>query len=191
MAGKSSAQGGTDRRVARTRSTLRKALVELIPDKPFDQITVEAICAAANIGRSTFYAHYKSKNDLRRETIDDRLTSLLAHRRETNGEASPTLIILEHVRDYWRLHRRQGPHDLNMAAEPIRRAATNLLKTELGSIDGEPSFRRDFRLHYLVGGFMSVLVWWLERGAHEPPEQIDALFQQISNSGALGSRGGQ
>lgn len=53
-----------DRRVRRTRAALRKALVELVLDKGFQAVTVEEITERADIGRATFYAHYRDKEDL-------------------------------------------------------------------------------------------------------------------------------
>src|SRR6266496_628935 len=73
-----SEQDRTDRRVRRTRAALQQALIELLPRKSYEQITVEDICAAADIGRSTFYAHYRGKEDLQRAAIGDRLGNMLA-----------------------------------------------------------------------------------------------------------------
>ena len=51
----------TDKRIRRTRDTLGDALVELIQEKPFDEITVQQILDRAGVGRSTFYEHYATK----------------------------------------------------------------------------------------------------------------------------------
>lgn len=53
-----------DRRVARSKVQLQRALASLMIEKPFDKITVNEIVERANVGRSTFYAHYNSKEDL-------------------------------------------------------------------------------------------------------------------------------
>ena len=53
-----------DRRVQRTRQALRNALLELIKEKGYDSISVEEITQRANLGRATFYLHYKDKEDL-------------------------------------------------------------------------------------------------------------------------------
>jgi len=58
-----------DRRVARTRAMLEQALVSLVPKKGYEAITIEDICDAANIGRSTFYGHYTGKDDLMRRIV--------------------------------------------------------------------------------------------------------------------------
>src|SRR5882672_1464119 len=59
-----------DRRVARTRATLQHALSSLILKKGYEAITIKDICDTANIGRSTFYAHYTSKDDLKRSGFE-------------------------------------------------------------------------------------------------------------------------
>src|SRR3954471_15544361 len=53
-----------DRRVRRTRDRLGDALVELLVEKPFDDITVQEVLDRAGVSRSTFYAHFSDKNDL-------------------------------------------------------------------------------------------------------------------------------
>src|SRR5260370_13562381 len=70
-----------DRRVARTRAMLQKAHISLILEKGYEAVTVEDICDAANVGRSTFYAHYTGKDDLRRSGLEN-LRRLLVDRQK-------------------------------------------------------------------------------------------------------------
>src|ERR1035441_978730 len=53
-----------DRRVRHTRETLGDALVNLMHEKPFEEITVQHILDRAGVSRSTFYTHFSDKNDL-------------------------------------------------------------------------------------------------------------------------------
>ena len=61
----------TDRRIQRTRQSLRNALLELIKEKGFDAISTEEITERANVGRATFYLHYKDKEDLLLEEFSE------------------------------------------------------------------------------------------------------------------------
>ena len=38
-------------------------------------------------------------------------------------------------------------------------------------------------MQFLVGAYLSVLTWWLDRGAKERPEQIEAAFRQLAIHG--------
>ena len=60
-----------DRRIAKTKRELKRALISLLADKPFEKITVTELCAAANTGRITFYAHYSDKYELVDELCRD------------------------------------------------------------------------------------------------------------------------
>src|SRR5260370_16508644 len=53
-----------DRRIRRTRDALGDALVALLQETPFESITVQDVLDRAGVGRSTFYAHYRDKDDL-------------------------------------------------------------------------------------------------------------------------------
>lgn len=58
-----------DRRVARTQAALDAAFVQLLFSRNYHDITTADIAAQADIGRSTFYEHYKSKDDLLRHSL--------------------------------------------------------------------------------------------------------------------------
>jgi len=156
--------------------------MELISQKPYEQITIDGICEAANVGRSTFYGHYRNKDNLKRSAIDDHLVDELAQRRRSAGDASPTLVILEHVREHRHLHRGLGSRAANVAIEAIRQSLLERLREELGSSPRQTDGESEFRVQYVAGAFMAVLLWWLERGAREPPHEIEARFQLMRGS---------
>ncbi len=61
----------SDRRVSRTRRSLREALMSLILEKGYDAVTIEDITTRADTGRTTFYLHYRDKEELLLESINE------------------------------------------------------------------------------------------------------------------------
>lgn len=61
----------TDKRILKTKKALKSALIELVSEKPFDNISVTEICTLANTGRITFYTHYDDKYDLLQDIFSD------------------------------------------------------------------------------------------------------------------------
>src|SRR5258708_19426815 len=60
-----------DLRIRRTRGRLSDALVELMQEKPVDKVTVQEVLDRAGVGRSTFYLHYRDKDDLLLCVLED------------------------------------------------------------------------------------------------------------------------
>ncbi len=58
-----------DRRTAKTRQALMGAFVELMLAEGIDAVTVDAVAARANVGRSTFYAHFKGRDGILEESL--------------------------------------------------------------------------------------------------------------------------
>lgn len=102
-------QRGRDRRVQKTTKVLRDALDSLIREKSYDSIAVQEILNRANVGRSTFYTHYRDKDELLVSNIHDmlnpvRTTEVTSPARRHEQILSFSLPIFEHLDR----HRRAG-----------------------------------------------------------------------------------
>ena len=74
-------QNDVDRRVQKTRKLLQDALIELVAEKGYETVTIQEILDKANVGRSTFYAHFQDKEQLL-HSILDRLDGLFEQHRK-------------------------------------------------------------------------------------------------------------
>lgn len=93
-----------DRRTERSRNALMSAFVQLLLGEGYDAVTVERVAERANVGRSTFYMHYRGKEDILRESMarpSSHLAILVGH--DTAPDA--LLPILAHFREQRRLNR--------------------------------------------------------------------------------------
>lgn len=90
MPGEQDIAEGADRRVRRTRALLHRALVELMVEGNYDRITVRDILERADVGRSTFYAHYRDKDDLLLRSSTDYLRAAMSAA-ETGKESTELL----------------------------------------------------------------------------------------------------
>ena len=67
-----------DRRVQRTRRQLQESLTSLILAKGYDAVTIEDITEQADLGRTTFYLHYKDKEELLMQSLEAVFDDLVA-----------------------------------------------------------------------------------------------------------------
>ena len=68
----------SDSRIFKSKTALKKALVILLANQPFNEITVQDICHTANVTRVTFYAHYHDKESLMHDLIEDSLNDIFS-----------------------------------------------------------------------------------------------------------------
>ena len=84
-----------DKRILRTKAQFRQALITLLDQKRFEQITIKALCDQAGITRITFYAHYADKyelaEDIFREMIVLGTQEYLQLQRKNNPSDDPIL----------------------------------------------------------------------------------------------------
>src|SRR3954470_3024607 len=98
----------SDRRPAKTVSALRTSLIELMLEKHYDSITVQDIIDRANVGRSTFYSHFRDKEDLLVGDWKRFLGMLAAHidlDAAANGRLAPVEGLMMHLKDYHPFYR--------------------------------------------------------------------------------------
>src|SRR5205085_389973 len=92
-----------DRRSARTQRSLSEALVGLVKEKRFDDITVQEVIDRANVGRSTFYSHFRDKEDLFQKDWERFLDGFAQHvdwEKAGTGRFVPVVYLFSHLQDY-------------------------------------------------------------------------------------------
>jgi AcrR family transcriptional regulator len=161
---------------------LRDALVRLIRERGWDAVSVQDVCEHADVGRSTFYAHFADKEELLVTGFDDLLKMLRAHLEPVKDEPLGfTVTLIEHAREYKELYR----------ALVGRRTAVAVQRGFLGVVEelvtddlvraGMPTNAvPDIAVAYVAGAFWQVLSWWLEQRSPPPASELAETFKQMT-----------
>ena len=178
-----------DLRIRRTRGMLSNALVALMQEKSINKITVQEVLDRAAVGRSTFYLHYRDKDDLFLCVLEDGLemwSTALLREPEKSYRIAPVAEFFMHVGDAKKLYRvlvdsgrihaffelAQGYFARSIARHLKDIGMKHLVQSEL-----------EARSHALAGSLLSLLKWWLDRGARESPKAMDELFHRMAWNG--------
>lgn len=187
-----------DRRVERTRKALRGALIELILEKGYEAISVCDIVERANIGRSTFYMHYSSRDAVFSDSFRALEISLRAALQNGDNRQAPgapprlryTGLLFAHVDDHRHLYRAlAGQRGGVLAAAHIRRILFDLVREDFQSRPGgraDCPTAHDGAVHFVVGAITGVLSWWLEHKTAWNSEQVDGFLATMIAPGLSG-----
>jgi AcrR family transcriptional regulator len=195
-----------DRRIHRTKRMLKEALFALILEKGYDGVTVEDITQKADLGRTTFYLHYRDKEDLLLKSIDAIADDLLGQISRTNllardarsipsfiemRQMNPVLLVFQHAgvnASLYQIILRGG--SATSAAGRFREIISTAAKAFFGTnlkqaaLNQEPGVPLDVLANYFAGSLLSLVTWWLENGMPYPPEQMASIFRQLFFQGA-------
>jgi len=174
----------TDRRVLRTRAALRNALLSLITERGWEAIGTRDVCERAAVGRSTFYTHFADKEELLFSGFDD-LRSLLRASREAGNLFGFTGALLEHVEENKRMFRAlMGKRASQIAQRRLLELLAGLIREDLAPLleadQLEPA------VHFLAGGLIELLVWWVESRSTLQRDEIEAFFHQFGEASVKG-----
>lgn len=182
----------TDRRIRRTRRQLKDSFFSLILEKGYDAVTIEEITERADLGRTTFYLHYKDKEDLLKESIGAISSELLSQISHT----PPILLIFQHAAENADLYRiiLRGEGAYRATAwlrEIISNAAQDFLfmKKTQENLEVRPNVPIDVFSNYFAGSLLGILTWWLESEMPYPPEEMAEMFRTLFFQGAIQALG--
>ena len=175
-----------DERARRTRDRLGNAFVALIHEKPIESVTVQDVLNRAKVGRSTFYLHFRDKNDLllgQLEVFLETMSTLLSVRKETSDRVAPVAEMFDHIKNQEKLYRILADAGrlndfFDLAEGYFSRGIENRLK-ESKRLPKIPQGELAARAFALAGSLLSLLRWWLDHGAKEPPGEMDELFHRM------------
>jgi len=186
----------TDRRILRSRDRLGDALIELIQEKPFDSVTVQDVLDRAGVVRSTFYAHYRDKDDLFFSDADEFLEAIanvLTRSQDKSDRVAPVREFFAHVAEGRRLYdalvESGRIHNFfELARGHFARGIEGRL-AELPRSGALAPATRPLVAHALAGSLLSLLTWWIDHGMTTPPAEMDALYHDMVWSGVSASAG--
>lgn len=180
----------TDRRVQRTRRALRDALISLMTERGWDEVSVQDICDRADIGRSTFYVHFQNKEELLDGGLSDLRHELRSQIVTNDKEPFPVLPfvrgLIDHVYEQRKLFRsiigRRSGHVVRMR---FRELILQLVKEDLSRL-AAPGWRRDATVHCMAGALFELLVWVAEARLAVRAEEVDRHFRQLIRPTSIG-----
>jgi AcrR family transcriptional regulator len=200
------AKNKMDRRIQRTRQALRTALLELIKEKDYDAISIEEITDRANVGRATFYLHYKDKEDLLLEEFSEIVfkraqviseipfSAWLPMTEEDPSEdkpLQPLLMVFQHIHDnsdlYYLLLK--GANSSRII-ERIRKVSTEaIVKFVETKMQTDPipllfEVPIDFFAAFFSGALLSIVSWWIKEDMRHTPEEVANMFRSLFFRGA-------
>ncbi|MEU6540208.1 TetR/AcrR family transcriptional regulator [Streptomyces sp. NPDC047000] len=180
-----------DRRVRRTQQALQSALLRLMAEKGYENVTIQDIIDRADVGRSTFYNHYSNKDELLTDGFADLRT--LIDRPAPNATAAPardplrfSLPFLRHLQEQRNLARAVFTQSgLRPVLQHIEELLADVVRDEIPAATpcGVP---REAVVRFVVAAHLACLRWWLTESPQSTPEEIDEIFRTLARPGIEG-----
>ena len=165
-----------DRRQKKTREAIFRALQKLMERKQFGSITVQEIIEEADIGRSTFYAHFKTRDDLLRSlcsSIFEHVFTDLLPQEDDAADLQNLDLKLGHILYHLKENEINIKAIINTDNEGL---FMNYFRQYLATLFARyvPAFSKnvpdDFLIRHLVGSFAETVKWWVDRQMLPAPE---------------------
>lgn len=176
-----------DRRVQKTKTSLHDALLGLTREKPYASIAVKEILDRANVGRSTFYTHFRDKDDLLESGLHEVLQSFQG--RPAAGSTLERVVafslpLLQHIDEH---RRTAGPKMRSdgrvVVHEHLQDVLANLIENELDVAVRQPhpatSIPAALLARHVATTFVVVLDWWVESEPSLSPSNVNARFRAL------------
>lgn len=187
-----------DPRVIRTQHLLKQAFIDLMEEKEYEQITVQDISDRATVKRVTFYLHYKDKNDLMFQCIDEILNDL---RKKVNEQVSfsegydfldeqphPSFIQLFHqIAENFTFYKgllvtNRIPYLTKGLLEIIHEFVSEGIN-QIEPDDHNLTADRNLIIKYVESAFLEVIIWWIENNMHFSEHEMAFQLMNISIKG--------
>ena len=181
-----------DRRQIKTRQAIFSAFVKLLETRRYEKITVQEILDEANIGRSTFYAHFETKDELLKaickelfgHIIDSAMDRTHTHGLYSQGGAPQSVFchLLQHLQE----------NDNNILGllscersdiflRYFKDSLNELIQTQFVNHRRRENqnLPQDFLVNHISGSFVEMVLWWLKDRDRHTPEELDCYFRSV------------
>lgn len=181
-----------DRRQQKTRTAIFTAFTCLLAEKSYSRITVQEIIDTANIGRTTFYAHFETKDDLLKALCEELFGHIINSTMDCShthglysGENTPNSVfchLLQHLQE----------NDKNIIAllscessdlflRYFKDSLNSLVQSQFVSQNRKNNLNipQDFLVNHISSSFVEMVLWWIKGRMKQTPEKLDCYFRAV------------
>jgi AcrR family transcriptional regulator len=182
-----------DRRVKYTKMLLKQSLVDLMRDNPISKVSVKMLCEAADINRSTFYAHYSDQYDLLKQIEQEVIAefgknitkhSFHKHNPETVQGLNEILIYIAKNAELFKVLLSENG-DSNFQRELMLLAQQKTI-SELRNDQSIDARTSEYLQSFVVTGALNVVQKWLQDGMSESTEKMAEITSKLLYNGLSG-----
>jgi AcrR family transcriptional regulator len=182
-----------ERRKRATRQRLIQAGADLLIERGCDAVSVQAITDRADVGRGTFYLHFKDKDDILWAILREQIDALHTQIEQEVQTDQPVeqrvyhiwLKTFQHIHDHRELISRVlGERGHMLIANRFMDYFSALMIDDLTHhVHKIPIYLpAPFVANYLLGAQMRLIVWWIEQDIDYTPQQMTDMFYQMTTS---------
>ena len=175
-----------DRRITKTRKAIYNAFLQLLNLKDYETITVQEIIDLADVGRSTFYSHYESKELL----LDELCQKLFHHLFERNNQLSPQ-DYLAHIFQHFKKNQdhvtslllSKNDYFIRQLHKELEHDVYPMVADEL--IQAHPNIPHSYLKRLVVTNFIETLSWWLKNGKSYTGQEVVQFYLEILHANSI------
>lgn len=171
----------SDRRVRRTRAALAVAMLELVREKPWDEISVQMITDRADVARSSFYVHFDNKLALLDQSFVDAMAGISAEvfGPQFDGEDYRVLAwLVEHIAAEKAFFMTLSSSISGQIVFGRFRVAVQAMLLDELTLNGSDNSKDD--VAFVLGGCFALIQDWIKSGAHKPREMLSKSLQSYA-----------
>lgn len=179
--------GKEDMRQRRSRQHLSSALLGLMEEQPYGEISVVDICQRAMVHRTTFYAHFEDKDDLFRyvlQSLMDQFSESWDRAGKERGFQAGIRDEFQKVLEFFKAHQRlctvglggSGSPQLQMMEKAIARVLERFILEQGGTDPQKDPYAAKVWSRFYAGAVLSAVDWWLENDTPVSTEEMVSLL---------------
>lgn len=173
-----------DRRAKKTKAAIYASFTDLLSKKEYSQITIQEIIDLADIGRSTFYSHFETKDELLKSMCLDIFKDIISlkHNFDASNPHSVITGILYHIKNNKKAIKgvfasQSGDLFMNYFKEYFNNQIDKLLFTNFD--EKQTEIPKDFLINHISGSFIEMTKWWILANMKQTPEELTSYYLAV------------
>ena len=181
-----------DRRQKKTRAAIFQAFSALLSEKNYSRITVQEIIDRANVGRTTFYAHFETKEELLKALCGELFGHIIdtakglphGHYHYACGDQQDAVFLhlLRHLQENdGNILGLLSGESSELFLRYFKDSLCELIQSQFIAQNRRANFDlpQDFLVNHLCGSFVEMALWWIKGGMKQTPEELDRYFRAV------------